>query len=213
MTRGRNGSLLLSRTRLSLATPHRPPGVPASASASADSATREHRVPEHHHPWWRGLPARAETARLRNCGPTTGKSPSHHWLPRQGQRQGPTSTSGAGARCGHGLRARPQVTGSATDEIDSEHPNPSGRDSGSAGTRHGHGIRTRPPVTGSDTDEIDSENQQRPCAGFSVTPAFRRVRRSSRLRSGSPPCGGVVRSSSSRWFGHLRASRRPAGSL
>jgi hypothetical protein len=45
---------------------------------------------------------------------------------------------------------------------------------------------------------------------FSDAPACRRVRRSSRLRSGSPPCGGVWRSSSSVGLGHLRASRRPA---
>jgi hypothetical protein len=40
--------------------------------------------------------------------------------------------------------------------------------------------------------------------------ACRRVRRWSRLRSGSPPCGGVGRSSCSGGPGHLRASRRPA---
>jgi hypothetical protein len=40
--------------------------------------------------------------------------------------------------------------------------------------------------------------------------AFRRVRRLSRLRSGSPPCGGVWRSQSSFDHGHLRASRRPS---
>jgi hypothetical protein len=51
---------------------------------------------------------------------------------------------------------------------------------------------------------------QRPWARFSETPACRHVRRSSRLRSGSPPCGGVRRSSSSCESGHLRASRRPA---
>jgi hypothetical protein len=51
---------------------------------------------------------------------------------------------------------------------------------------------------------------QRPWAGFSETPACRRVRRLSRLRSGSPPCGGVERSSSSDGSGHRRSSRRPA---
>jgi hypothetical protein len=52
--------------------------------------------------------------------------------------------------------------------------------------------------------------QQRPWACFFDTPACRRVRRSSRLRSGSPPCGGLWGCSSSFGFGHLRASRRPA---
>jgi hypothetical protein len=58
-----------------------------------------------------------------------------------------------------------------------------------------------------------SENltqQQHPWAGFSGTPACRRVRRLSRLRSGSPPCGGEWRPSSSDDVGHLRPSRRPA---
>jgi hypothetical protein len=58
-----------------------------------------------------------------------------------------------------------------------------------------------------------SENlvwQQRPWAHFSGSPASRRIRRSSRLRSGSPPCGGVWGRSSSCGSGHLRASRRPA---
>jgi hypothetical protein len=45
---------------------------------------------------------------------------------------------------------------------------------------------------------------------FSDPPAFRRARRLSRLRSGSPPCGGVWCSLCSVGFGHLRASRRPA---
>jgi hypothetical protein len=44
---------------------------------------------------------------------------------------------------------------------------------------------------------------------FSGPPACRRVRRWSRLRSGSPPCGGVRRSFNSVDLGHLRASRRP----
>jgi hypothetical protein len=41
-------------------------------------------------------------------------------------------------------------------------------------------------------------------------PACRHVRRLSRLRSGSPPCGGVWRPCSSVDLGHLRASRRPS---
>jgi hypothetical protein len=52
--------------------------------------------------------------------------------------------------------------------------------------------------------------QQRPWARFFDTPACRRVRRSTRLRSGSPPCGGVGRSTNSVGHGHRRASRRPA---
>jgi hypothetical protein len=56
------------------------------------------------------------------------------------------------------------------------------------------------------------------CAGQAVAvadnrawwTACRRVRRSSRLRSGSPPCGGVNGPSFSNDIGHLRASRRPA---
>jgi hypothetical protein len=49
-----------------------------------------------------------------------------------------------------------------------------------------------------------------PWARFSVTPACRLVRRSWRLRSGSPPCGGQGRPPHSSGGGHLRASRRPA---
>jgi hypothetical protein len=45
---------------------------------------------------------------------------------------------------------------------------------------------------------------------FSGSPACRNVRRSSRLRSGSPPCGGVWRSWSSVVLGHRRSSRRPS---
>jgi hypothetical protein len=73
-----------------------------------------------------------------------------------------------------------------------------------------HGHRTRPPVTGSDTDEAISGNQERPWASFCGAPACRRVRRSSRLRSGSPPCGGANRSLFSGDISHLRASRRPS---
>jgi hypothetical protein len=47
---------------------------------------------------------------------------------------------------------------------------------------------------------------QRPRARFSEAPACRHVRRSSRFRSGSPPCGGVQHWSSSEDLGHLRAS-------
>jgi hypothetical protein len=59
----------------------------ALASASADSGTRERRVPEDHQPWWRGLPARARTTRLRSSDPTTGRMPPNHGQERQGQRQ------------------------------------------------------------------------------------------------------------------------------
>jgi hypothetical protein len=57
-----------------------------------------------------------------------------------------------------------------------------------------------------------SENlnrQQRRWARFSGAPDFRRVRRWSRLRSGSPPYVGVWRPTSSLALGHLWASRRP----
>jgi hypothetical protein len=56
----------------------------------------------------------------------------------------------------------------------------------------------------------EPRSQERPWACFSDTPACRRVRRSSRLPSGSPPCGGVGRSTNSVGHGHRRASRRPA---
>jgi hypothetical protein len=78
------------------------------------------------------------------------------------------------------------------------------------GTGHGHGSRTRPrcrPRT------IPPRGPRRGASQPPValrSPACRRVRRLSRLGSGSPPYGGQGGLSSSNGIGHLRASRRPA---
>jgi hypothetical protein len=66
----------------------------ALASASADSGTRERRVPEDHQPWWRGLPARARTTRLRSSDPTTGRMPAEPWAGATGT----ATAAGAGQR-------------------------------------------------------------------------------------------------------------------
>jgi hypothetical protein len=57
-------------------------GAPAGTRRlvlSGVSATRTYRLRKHQLFWWRGLPARAKTTRLRSSGPTTGKMPVAPW--------------------------------------------------------------------------------------------------------------------------------------
>jgi hypothetical protein len=107
----------------------------AAGAATAISTTRERRVPDHHQPWWRGLPARAKANRLRSNGPTTGRMPTAPWAAAAGAATG----SAAGAATGTGA-------GSAN------------RDSSSGGVSRQRRapIRTRSPVAVSATDETVS---------------------------------------------------------
>jgi hypothetical protein len=54
-----------------------------SPLASGEPAPRRAGCPPHHgknhHPWWRGLPARAESLRLRSTGRTAGRMPTAPW--------------------------------------------------------------------------------------------------------------------------------------
>jgi hypothetical protein len=75
------------------------------------------------------------------------------------------------------------------------------------GVGHGHGRdRDGVPRRGAGYPPAAQRAQLSLC--FFETPACRRVRL--RLRSGSPPCGGLLGSSGSDGFGHRRASRRPS---
>jgi hypothetical protein len=151
MTRGRNGSLLLSRTRLPLATPHRPPGVPAAAAGSYGVSS----------------PPRFEEGMSRLAS-----SLDMTWVEwRQDPLVAARSRARARCRCvgrgfpvtGHGNRKRSSVTGSVTDRTATEHDDPQRQGqrqrqvqrqqaAPGPGTATGIRARTRSPDTGSATD-------------------------------------------------------------
>jgi hypothetical protein len=73
------------------------------------SDSEQHHVTEHHHPWWRGLPARAKTTRVR--GRTTGRMPVTPWVAAAGTATATAAAPGLGAvtGTGHGHRSRAEA--------------------------------------------------------------------------------------------------------
>jgi hypothetical protein len=121
------------------------------------------------------------------CQATAGRSPARRVARPFQRRLAPpralrgTSGSGSGS-----------ISGSKQRRVPARPRNPA--------TESGHGLRSR----------FRARTEALRVTWFSAPPACRHVRRSSRLRSGSPPCGGVRRSSYSCDPGHLRAARRPS---